>query len=72
MCMILEVSSFKWCALEMRHQKNKNENKLDDKLRLTDSHLKDQLDQINSLMYTINANILKTKDPFRAEQTDRT
>ncbi|CAF5190929.1 unnamed protein product, partial [Rotaria magnacalcarata] len=33
---------------------------------LTDSQSKDQLNQINSMMYAINENMLKTKDPFRA------
>ena len=57
--------------VEMRHQKNGNKNKLDNNIMLTDSQLKDQVDQINSMMCTINDYMLKTKDPFRSEQIDR-
>ena len=57
--------------VKKRHQNNKNKNKLDDKIMLTDSQLQEQLDRINSMMCTINENMLKTKDLFRVEQTGR-
>ncbi|CAM4757246.1 unnamed protein product [Rotaria magnacalcarata] len=55
--------------VEMRRQSNKNKNKLDNKTMVTDSQLKDQLVRIHSMMRTINENMPKIKDPFRAEQT---